>query len=98
MRLYQMQDSGNCYKVRLAAHQLGHSLELADIDRLKGERRTEDFLARNPTGRVLALELDNGVTLAESNPTIFYLEEGTPLLSSDRLELARALHWMFFEQ
>ncbi|MEP0706718.1 MAG: glutathione S-transferase family protein [Parvibaculum sp.] len=98
MRLYQMQDSGNCYKVRLAAHQLGHSLELADIDILKGESRTEDFLARNPNGRVPTLELDDGRFLAESDAILFYLAEGTPLLSSDRLERARALQWMFFEQ
>ena len=63
MRLYQMQDSGNCYKVRLAAHQLGRSLELVDVDILKGESRTEDFLKRNPNGRVPTLELDDGRTL-----------------------------------
>ena len=30
MRLYQMQDSGNCYKVRLTAHMLGLPLELVE--------------------------------------------------------------------
>jgi len=93
-----MQDSGNCYKVRLAAHRLGLPLELIDVDILKGESRTEDFLARNPNGRVPTLELDDGRHLAESNAIMFYLAEGTPLLPADRFARAQALQWMFFEQ
>lgn len=98
MRLYQMQDSGNCYKVRLAAHQLGLKLELADVDILKGESRTGAFLKRNPNGRVPTLELDDGRTLPESNAILFWLAEGTPLLPGDRFARAQALQWMFFEQ
>ena len=98
MRLYQMQDSGNCYKVRLAAHQLGLKLELADVDILKGESRTGAFLKRNPNGRVPTLELDGGRTLPESNAILFWLAEGTPLLPGDRFARAQALQWMFFEQ
>jgi glutathione S-transferase len=98
MRLYQMQDSGNCYKVRLAAHQLGQPLELVDVDILKGESRTEDFLKRNPNGRVPTLELDNGLTLPESNAILFWLAESTTLLPEDRFARAEALQWMFFEQ
>ena len=93
-----MQDSGNCYKVRLAAHRLGLPLELIDVDILKGESRTEDFLARNPNGRVPTLELNDGRYLAESNAIMFYLAEGTPLLPADRFARAQALQWMFFEQ
>ena len=98
MRLYQMQDSGNCYKVRLTAHQLGLPLELADIDILKGESRTEDFLKRNPNGRVPTIEFEDGRILAESNAIMFYLAEGTPLLPEDRFARAQALQWLFFEQ
>lgn len=98
MRLYQMQNSGNCYKVRLAAARLGLALELVDVDILKGESRTGDFLARNPNGRVPTLELDDGRYLAESNAIMFYLAEGTALLPADRFARAEALQWMFFEQ
>lgn len=98
MRLYQMQDSGNCYKVRLAAARLGLPLELVDIDILKGESRTGDFLARNPNGRVPTLEFDDGRTLAESNAIMFHLAEGTALLPAARFARAEALQWMFFEQ
>lgn len=98
MRLYQMQDSGNCYKIRLLAHLLELPLELIDIDILKGESRTEDFLTKNPNGRVPVLELDDGKFLAESNAIITYLAENTPYWPEDRFTRAQVLQWMFFEQ
>ncbi len=98
MRLYQMQDSGNCYKPRLLAHMTGRELELVDIDILKGESRTPDFLAKNPNGRVPTLELEDGRLLAESNAMLFHLAQGTPYWPDDAFEQAQALQWMFFEQ
>jgi glutathione S-transferase len=98
MRLYQMQASGNCYKPRLLAHQLGLPLELVDIDILKGESRTAEFLAKNPNGRVPLLKLDDGRLIAESNAMIFYLADGTGFLPDDRFARTEALQWMFFEQ
>ncbi len=98
MRLYHMADSGNCYKVRLCAAQVGQELGLIPVDILKGESRTEEFLAKNPNGRVPTLELDDGTFLPESNAALFYLAEGTPLLSDNRLIRAQTLQWMFFEQ
>ncbi|WOF74750.1 glutathione S-transferase family protein [Parvibaculaceae bacterium PLY_AMNH_Bact1] len=98
MRLYEMRDSGNCYKIRLCAAQVGQKLDLVPVDILKGESRTDAFLTKNPNGRVPTLELDDGTCLPESNAAIFYLAEGTPLLSEDRLIRAQTLQWMFFEQ
>ncbi|MDR3499181.1 MAG: glutathione S-transferase family protein [Parvibaculum sp.] len=98
MRLHQMQNSGNCYKPRLLAHQLGLSLDLIDVDMLKGETRKPAFLAKNPNGRVPLLELDDGRTLPESNAMLFYLADGTRFLPEDRFARAEALQWMFFEQ
>jgi len=98
MKLYQMADSGNCYKVRLVAAQVGQSLDLIDIDILRGESRTDDFLAKNLNGRVPTLELHDGTYLPESNAALFYLADGTALLSEDRLIRAQTLQWMFFEQ
>ncbi len=98
MRLYEMRDSGNCYKIRLCAAQTGQELELIPVDILKGESRTEEFLQKNPNGRVPTLELDDGTCLPESNAAMFYLAEGSPLLSNDKLIRAQTLQWMFFEQ
>ena len=43
--LYSMQRSGNSYKVRLALSQLRIAHRLIELDILKGETRTPDFLA-----------------------------------------------------
>ncbi len=96
--LHQMQVSGNCYKVRLAACQLGVKLTLRDYGLLEGATRQPDFLAKNPNGRVPLLELDDGRTLAESDAILFYLSEGTRLLPDERWQRAEVLQWMFFEQ
>lgn len=98
MKLYDYLESGNGYKVRLLLHQLERSYERVEVDILAGESRTADFLARNPNGRIPLLELDDGSLLAESNAIQCYLAEGTPLLPDDRLDRARVLQWMFFEQ
>ena len=55
--LYSMRRSGNCYKVRLALAQLDIPHELVEIDILKGESRTPEFLAMNPSGHVPLLEV-----------------------------------------
>jgi glutathione S-transferase len=96
--LHNMQISGNCYKVRLAARQLGFSLVLKEYPLGSGKTRQPEFLAKNPNGRVPLLELDDGRCLAESGAILFYLVEGTPLMPADRWGRAQALQWMFFEQ
>ncbi len=42
--LYSMQRSGNSYKVRLALARLGIPYKLVEVDILKGESRTPEFL------------------------------------------------------
>jgi glutathione S-transferase len=96
--LYSMQRSGNSYKVRLALAQLCVPYRLVEIDILKGESRTPEFLARNPNGQVPLLEAAPGRHLAESNAILWYLTRGTPLRPEHRLDEAEALQWMFFEQ
>ncbi|HET9693066.1 MAG TPA: glutathione S-transferase family protein [Steroidobacteraceae bacterium] len=97
-RLHQMQVSGNCYKVRLAARQLDLDLQLVDYGLFDGTTRKPEYLARNPNGRVPMLELDDGRCLPESGAILWYLAEGSPLVPADRWGRAEALQWMFFEQ
>jgi glutathione S-transferase len=66
-KLYSMQRSGNSYKVRLALAFLGTSYCSVEVDILRGESRTPEFLAKNPSGQVPLLEIDEGRFLAESN-------------------------------
>ncbi|MDE2351033.1 MAG: glutathione S-transferase family protein [Alphaproteobacteria bacterium] len=98
LALHQMQMSGNCYKVRLAAHQLGIPLKLIDYPLMAGKTRTPEFLAKNPNGRVPLLELDDGRCLAESGAILCYLADGNALLPADKWARAETLQWMFFEQ
>ena len=96
--LYSMQRSGNSYKVRLALAQLGIPFRLVEIDILKGESRTPEFLAKNPHGQVPLLEAAPGRYLAESNAILWHLVSRTPLRPEHRIDRAEALQWMFFEQ
>jgi glutathione S-transferase len=96
--LHQMQMSGNCYKIRLAARQLGVALTLKNYGIHDGTTRKAEFLAKNPNGRVPALELEDGRTLAESGAILWYLGENTFLVPADRWDRAEVLQWMFFEQ
>ena len=98
MRLYDDLRSGNGYKVRLALAQLGRQYDYVLVDVIRGETRSPEFLAVNPNGRVPVLETDDGTRLPESNAILFYLAQGTNLWPADRLEQAKALQWMFFEQ
>ena len=98
LRLYDFHDSGNGYKVRLLLAMLGIAYDYVEVDILAGETRTPAFLEKNPNGRIPVLELGDGACLAESDAILFYLAEGTPFLPIDRLERARVLQWMFFEQ
>jgi glutathione S-transferase len=96
--LYSMRRSGNCYKVRLAFEQLGVRYNLIEIDILRGETRTPDFLSKNPSGHVPLLEVTPGRYLPESNAILAYIATGTPLAPDDRIDRYDALQWMFFEQ
>ena len=93
-----MQMSGNCYKVRLAARQLGIPVVLKDYPLHGGKTRELEFLAKNPNGRVPLLELNDGRCLAESDAILWYLAEGSALVPADKWSRAQALQWMFFEQ
>jgi glutathione S-transferase len=99
VRLHDYLPSGNGYKVRLLLTQLGVPFQRIEYDITRGETRTPEYLENvNANGRVPVLETEEGTLLPESNAILFFLAEGTPFLPDDRLERARTLQWMFFEQ
>ena len=98
LKLYDYLDSGNGYKIRLLLAQLGQPYQWTELDILAAATRTPTFLAKNPNGRIPALELEDGTCLAESNAILWYLGEGTPFVPAARLQRAQVLQWMFFEQ
>jgi glutathione S-transferase len=97
VKLYNVAYSGNSYKVRLLLAQLGISHEIIEIDILKGQSRTVEFLKINPNGRTPVLD-DGGFILAESNAILAYLAKGTKFLPEDRKKFGLLYQWMFFEQ
>ncbi|MCP3386237.1 MULTISPECIES: glutathione S-transferase family protein [unclassified Bradyrhizobium] len=97
-KLYSMQRSGNSYKVRLALALLNVPYEPIEVDILRGESKTPDFLSKNPSGQVPLLEVGDNRYLAESNAILWYVAVGTPLAPENRIDRAEALQWMFFEQ
>jgi len=99
VRLHDYLPSGNGYKVRLLLTQLGIPFQRIEYDITRGQTRTPEFLENvNANGRVPVLETEEGTLLPESNAILYFLAEGTPFLPDDRLQKARTLQWMFFEQ
>ena len=98
MLLYNSAVSGNCYKVRLLAAQLGLPLELRELSVVDRSNRAEVLGELNPARRVPTLVLDDGRPLAESNAILWYLGDGTEYVPDDRYERAQVLQWQFFEQ
>lgn len=90
--------SGNCYKVKLILELLGQPYQWVPVDILKGETRSEAFLALNPNGKIPVLELEDGTTLWESNAILNFLAEGSELLPTEPRLRTQVLQWQFFEQ
>jgi glutathione S-transferase len=96
--LYDNKLSRNGYKIRLLAAHAGLALQRIEIDILKGETRTREFVSKNVAGRIPVLELEDGTNLAESNAILYYLAQGTSLWPANPLDQTDVLRWMFFEQ
>jgi glutathione S-transferase len=97
MDLYTFPISPNGKRVRIAAAEIGMPLELKNLDFLKGENRTPDYLALNPTGKAPTLT-DGDFALWESSAIMCYLAQSKagPLWSDDAKADADTLRWMFF--
>ena len=98
MILYACLGSGNCMKPWLALNQLGLEFDIVLINVLKGEQKSDSYLAINPLGVVPWLVTDEGQGIGESNAMLWYLAEGSALMPATGAERAEALQWMFFEQ
>ena len=92
-KLYSMQRSGNSYKVRLALALLNAPYRAIEVDILRGESRTPEFLAKNPSGQVPLLEVGDGRYIAKSNAILWFVANGTPLSpeSADRARRSAAM-------
>ena len=98
MKIYGDSCSGNCYKVQLVCALLNIDYQWIDINILKGDTKNQNFLNKNPNGKIPLLELDDGRFIVESNAIINYLAFDSSLLPIDTFDLAKVQQWQFFEQ
>lgn len=98
MKIFGDLKSGNCLKVKYTADHLGLPYSWVDIDILRGQSRTSEFLAINPQGQVPVIQFNDERALAQSNAIIRYLSRGSSLLPDDPYQQAQVDQWLFWEQ
>ena len=84
--------------VRVFAAERGVELPRTKVDLRGGENRQPAFVAKNPSGQLPALELDDGSVLAEITAICEYLDEigpaGTTLMGTTAQERAETRMWV----
>ena len=96
MKLYDLPASPNTRRVRIFIAEKNIEIEMVPIDMMSGENKTEEYLAKNPLGRMPLLELDDGTCIAESIAICRYLENefpDPPLFGTTSLEKAMIEMW-----
>lgn len=79
MKVYEQKGFPNPARVRLALAEKGlaEKVEFIPVDVMAGEHRSAAFLAKNPSGLVPVLELDDGTMLSECSAITDYLDHLT---------------------
>ena len=98
LTIYGNHLSGNCHKVRFVRDRLAIPYRWIEIDVLKNETRTPEFLAINPAGQVPVVVFDDDRPLARSNAIMLYLADGSDLIPTDAYDRALMTQWLFWEQ
>ena len=98
LMIYGDLNSGNCLKVKWVCDALAIAYGWIDVDTMKGETRTPEFLALNDAGQVPVVKLAGGETLAQSNAIIRYLARDSRFVPRDALMQAKMDEWLFWEQ
>jgi glutathione S-transferase len=99
LKIYATPLSANGRKVLAASRELGLSPEIHLINVYRGEGRTAEYLAINPSGKIPTL-VDDGFLLFESNAILIHLAEvhgGHRLWSKDARDRSKIAQWLFWE-
>ncbi len=92
MKLYDYAGAPNPRRVRVFLAEKGISVPIVQTDLPQREHKTPEFLARNPSGKIPVLELDDGTCIAESVAICRYfeaLQPEPPLFGATPLEIGR---------
>ena len=90
MKLYELTQAPNPRRVRMFMAEKGIEIELIQVNLMEAEHKSENFLKKNPSGKIPVLELDDGTCIAESVAICRYLEGVHPepnLFGADPVEL-----------
>ena len=96
MKLYDLEPSGNCYKVRLFCALANITLDLVPVDFMAGEHKTAKFLSMNPLGELPILQ-DGDLTLRDSQAILVYLASqygGEAWLPKDPAHAGKVMQWL----
>lgn len=97
MKLYDLELSGNCYKVRLLAALAGIQLEIIPVDFLAGEHKKKPLIDKNPWGEIPILE-DGDLILRDSQAMLIYLavkQAGAQWWPEEAAQQAQVAQWLF---
>ena len=85
MKIYDREGAPNPARIRivLAEKRLENQIEFVSVDLIGAEQKSDDFLAKNPIGKIPLLELDDGTIISESTAITEYLDnlDGNPTLT-----------------
>ncbi|TFH87227.1 glutathione S-transferase [Billgrantia azerbaijanica] len=96
MKLYDLELSGNCYKVRLFASLAGIPLDIEAVDFLDGEHKRPPLIELNLWGEIPIL-VDGKVVLRDSQAILVYLAtryEKEAWLPRDPAQMAEVVQWL----
>lgn len=96
MKLYDLELSGNCYKVRLFAALAQIPLSIEAVDFLGGAHKRPPLIELNPWGEIPIL-VDNEVVLRDSQAILVYLASkyaDERWLPRDAAGLAEVMQWL----
>jgi glutathione S-transferase len=96
MKLYDLEPSGNCYKVRLFAALAKIPLDIVPVDFMGGEHKRSPLIDLNPLGEVPILD-DAPVVLRDSQAILVYLASkygDESWLPRDPAGMAEVMQWL----
>ncbi|PPC86279.1 MAG: glutathione S-transferase [Hyphomicrobium sp.] len=96
MRLYDLEVSGNCFKVRLMCSFLGLPLELVPVDFMAGEHKKPPLTDLNPFGEI-PIFVHGDLVLRDSQAILVYLARkygGETWLPTEPVAMAKVMEWM----
>jgi len=95
-KLYDLEPSGNCYKVRLMCALLRVPLEVVPVDFLAGAHKQSPLIDLNPFGEI-PIFVDGDVVLRDSQAVLVYLARnwgGEGWLSTEPAPMADVMQWL----